>query len=187
MSDDEDEVEEDPRISKLYNFSTKQEDDNGLYMKDADGTQFVKLLDESGTDDAKVLGGLWAGPAAYCRAHFAVAALIDADEVSVAKCVELKRVALRAVVKSGGADAGMAMLAALERYTTTDCEDEKLGIKSWKKVLQALWEYEIVPEDDIKAWQEDPRAAGKFQVAPTAAQDLRERSLAFFEWLEAGE
>ena len=186
-SEDPEEVEEDPRIARLYNFSDKQCDDDGLYNKDADGSAFVKMLDEVGTADAIVLGSLWAGKAVYARAHFAVAALMDADEMTVAKCLELKRVPLKACVKSGGEGAGVAMIAALERYTTTECEDKKLGVKAWAKLLQYLWEYEITTEEDIRAWNDDPRAAGCFMVAPTAAQDLRERSEKFFEWLEQGE
>ena len=193
MSDDEDdEVGEDPRISKLYSFAEKRCDDKDVYGKgskfeDPDGSGFVGFLDELGTGDAKVLGGLWAGPADMCRAHFIVAALIDTDDMKLSACVESKRVALRAAVKAGGAGAGVCLLAALERYASNEAEDKEAAFKVWHKVLQCCWEREIVAEEDIRAWNEDVRAAGRLQVAPTDAQDLREKSLRFFEWLEAGE
>ena len=90
MSDDEEEVEEDPRIAKLYSFAEKHCDEDGKYK--GDGSDFVELLDKVGTADAIVLGGMWAGPALYCRAHFAVAALIDTDEmtISASRCPFLK-------------------------------------------------------------------------------------------------
>lgn len=185
-SDSDAEVEEDPRIVKLYSFAEKQCNEDGLYALDK-GTKFAEFLDECGTADATVCGGIWAGPANLCRAYFAVAALVDAEEMAVSKCVELKRAPLKACVKAGGEGAGVSLLAALERYTTTDVEDEKLGVKAWVKMLQALWEWEIVAEEDIRAWHTDERAAGRLQVSPVKAQDLRERSLAFFEWLEQAE
>ena len=60
MSDDEEEVEEDARIAKLYSFAEKKCDD-GLYDLKA-GDEFAAKLDELGTADATVLGGMWAGP-----------------------------------------------------------------------------------------------------------------------------
>ena len=105
MSDDEEqEVEEDPRITKLYSFADKRSDEDGKYGKkgdtsDIDGEAFATLLDEVGTDNAIVLGGMWMGEASLARAYFTVAALIDADEVTIDKCVELNRIALKAVVK----------------------------------------------------------------------------------------
>lgn len=192
MSDDEEqEVEEDPRITKLYSFADKRSDEDGKYGKkgdtsDIDGEAFATLLDEVGTDNAIVLGGMWMGEASLARAYFTVAALIDADEVTIDKCVELKRIALKAVVKKGLV-AGVHLLAALERYATNEAEDKAACLKTWKKVLQYCWEYEIVAEEDIRAWNEDERAAAKLQVQAKDAQKLREKSLAFFEWLEQGE
>jgi hypothetical protein len=191
MSDDEAEVEEDPRIGKLYNFADKRSNDDGLYGEKGDnvdksGEAFAQLLDEVGTNDAIVLGGMWMGEASLCRAHFAVAALIDTDETTLDKCVELKRTPLRAIVKKGIVS-GVHLLAALERYATNEGEDKAACLKAWKKVLQFCWEYEIVAEEDIKAWNEDERAAAKLQVQTKDAQKLRELSLKFFEWLEQGE
>ena len=97
------------------------------------------------------------------------------------------RAPLKATVKTGGDGAGVCLLAALERYTTKECEDEKQGKGKWSKALQTMWEYEIVAEEDIRAWHADERAAGRLQVSPVDAQDLRERSLRFFEWLEKEE
>lgn len=189
---------------------------------DTNGEAFAQLLDEVGTDNAVVLGGMWMGEPSLCRAHFAVAAIIDADEVTVAECVALKRAALKAIVKKGIVS-GVHLLAALERYTTNEAEDKPANVKTWKKVLQTCWEYEIVAEEDIRAWcalavttsfhamvlrasltacrrracaslllhralrNDDERAAAKLQVQTKDAQDLRERSLGFFQWLEAGE
>ena len=185
MSDDEEEVEEDARIAKLYSFAEKKCDDGSYDLKAGD--EFAAKLDELGTADATVLGGMWAGPANMCRAHFAVAALIDCDDNPLNKCVELMRAPLKATVKTGGDGAGVCLLAALERYTTKECEDEKQGKAKWSKALQTMWEYEIVAEEDIRAWHADERAAGRLQVSPVDAQDLRERSLRFFEWLEKEE
>ena len=68
----------------------------------------------------------------------------------------------------------MCLLAAWKRYTTKECEDEKQGKAKWSKALQTMWEYEIVAEEDIRAWHADERAAGRLQVSPVDAQDLRE-------------
>ena len=189
-SDEEEEVEEDWRITKLYAFADKRCDDDGKYSSgkesDPDGEAFASLLDEVGTENATVLGGMWMGEASLARAHFTVAALIDADEVTIDQCVEQKRIALKAVVKKGIVS-GVHLLAALERYATNEAEDKPACLRSWKKVLQFCWEYEIVAEEDIRAWNEDERAASRLQVQTKDAQQLREKSLAFFEWLEQGE
>ena len=107
-------------------------------------------------------------------------------DATIDKCVEQKRVALKAVVKKGLVS-GVHLLAALERYATNEAEDKAACLKTWKKLLQSCWEYEIVAEEDIRAWNEDERAAAKLHVQNKDAQKLREKSLAFFEWLEQGE
>ena len=48
-------------------------------------------------------------------------------------------------------------------------------------------DHEIVTEDDIRAWQENERAACLLKVSVRDARAVRERGLAFFEWVEAGE
>lgn len=49
------------------------------------------------------------------------------------------------------------------------------------RLRRSCWEYEIVAEEDIKAWNEDERAAAKLQVQNKDAQIIREKSLGFFE------
>ena len=57
------------------------------------------------------------------------------------------------------------------------------GVEEGVAVLPGV-PYEIVAEEDIKAWNEDERAAAKLQVQTKDAQKIRECSLKFFEWLE---
>ena len=152
MSDDE-EVEEDARITKLYSFAEKRCDEDGKYGEgkeaDKDGSEFAALLDSVGVESAIVLGGMFMGEPSLCRAHFTVAALIDADEMTVAKCVELKRAPLKAVVKKGIVS-GVHLLAALERYTTNEAEDKAANLKAWKKLLQYAHTHEFRADHETR-------------------------------------
>ena len=183
--DEDEEVEEDGRIVKLYSFAEKQVDSDGRWTGDA--AAYVTMLDELGTRNAAICGGNMCTDHHISRAHFVVASLIDADEMTVAESVVAKRKPLKASVEAGGAEAGKSLVACLERYATTDAEETATNVAEWDKVMRALWEYEIVSEEALRAWQDDERSARLLQVATKDAQAVRERGAAFFEWIEAGE
>merc|ERR1719453_1432858 len=106
-SEPEDITEEDARIVKLYTIAEKQVDGNGKYSGDV--SEFVQLLDELGTKEAIVYGGM-CFDANIARAHFVIMALIDAEDISVHECVENMKAPLKAVVASGGDGAGKALI-----------------------------------------------------------------------------
>ena len=151
MSDDEDEAEEDWRIAKLYGAADKSSPE-----------AFAALVDEVGTKDAVVFGGVMMDrPTA--RAHFVVLALIDLDDGSLAECLIARRGLLKAAVEAGGEGAGSALIAALEGLlcspsTAVEGEVRESAISSFDEALKVLWEYEVVSEDELRAWQADERA-----------------------------
>mmetsp|Transcript_66134 Transcript_66134/g.147649 ORF Transcript_66134/g.147649 Transcript_66134/m.147649 type:complete len:124 (-) Transcript_66134:443-814(-) len=63
----------------------------------------------------------------------------------------------------------------------------KANLDAFDKTLKACWEWEVVSEEAIRAWQEDERAARLLQVSVADARRLRERGQAFLEWVDAGE
>ena len=59
--------------------------------------------------------------------------------------------------------------------------------QAFDKVLQLIWEWEIVSEEDIRAWQADERTARLLRITIEGARALRERGEVFIDWLEHGE
>lgn len=178
MSDDEEEVEEDPRIAKLYGQADK-----------ATPESFAALLDELGTKDAIVLGGMCSDhPTA--RAHFTVMALIDLDDGSLPEMLESRFQILRAAVKGGGDGAGVALVAALEGLVVSDAvegEAREAAMSGFNKSLKVLWEREVVSEEELRTWQADERAGRHYRVAAADAQRLHDRGRVFLEWVDRGE
>ena len=61
-------------------------------------------------------------------------------------------------------------------------------VAGFDAVLKALWEWEIVEEDELRAWVADERAGRHFGVPLGVARKLREGAGdAFLQWLEEGE
>ena len=60
---------------------------------------------------------------ACARAHVVVMALLDADDGSVAQCVEARRKLLKAAVDGGGGGAGAALVAAIEGWVCSEVEE----------------------------------------------------------------
>ena len=101
-SDSDSEVEEDYRIAKLYGAADK-----------STPLEFAALVDQLGTKDAIVYGGMCTD-APSARAHFVLMALLDADDGTVVECLEARLFLLKAVVAAGGDKAGFHLIAALE-------------------------------------------------------------------------
>ena len=176
--EEEDEVPEDSRIATLYSAADKKSPE-----------EWAALLGELGTKDALVYGSICMDPASV-RSHFIVASLIDADDGTLAECLEAKRAHIKAAVLAGGEGAGAFLLAALEGFVCNDVEggpDREAAIGSFRKALKALWEWEIVSEEDIRAWQPDERAGRVMRVQPADARRLHEQGRLFVEWVDRGE
>ena len=61
-------------------------------------------------------------------------------------------------------------------------------VAGYDAVLKALWEWEVVDEDTLKAWVADERAGRHFGVPLGVARPLREGpGDTFLRWLEQGE
>ena len=45
------------------------------------------------------------------------------------------------------------MMAAIESFTLNLEDNREKNIQAYDKVLQLIWEWEIVSEEDIRAWQ----------------------------------
>lgn len=183
-----DEPEEDERIAQLYSFASKRCDSDGLYT--GNGAEFAAKLDSLGTSSAIVLGSLAMNPATV-RAHFAVNALCDVDDVSLSECIGFKKTPLAAVVAAGGAGAGEALCAALESFVFHGIDEEakrEAAVEDYSDVLRALWEWSIVPEEDIKAWLDNERSAmAALKVSHDDAVRIREHCQDYLDWLEEGE
>lgn len=179
-SDEDEEIGEDKRIATLYAYADKH-----------GPAEYVAKLDELGTASAVVLGGMCT-VAETARMHFVVMSLLDADEdTTLAACITEKRSFLKAACKGGDASSrAAAFLAALESFVLHLDEEEgcrEANIEAFDESLKALWEWEIVGEDALRAWQADERAARYLQVSASDAIRLRERGQAFLEWVDAGE
>ncbi|KAL1500561.1 hypothetical protein AB1Y20_013216 [Prymnesium parvum] len=174
---DVEEAAEDARISQLYSMADK--------LAPAD---FVALVERLGADDAIVYGGMCTDKQ-MARAHFIVTALLDTDDQSLAESIEQRKELLKASVAAGGERGESCMLAAIESFTLNQEDPEKCSesTQTYDKVLQLLWEWDIVSEDGIRAWQGDERAARLLRVTTEGARALRERGEVFFDWLEHGE
>mmetsp|Transcript_3453 Transcript_3453/g.11548 ORF Transcript_3453/g.11548 Transcript_3453/m.11548 type:complete len:81 (-) Transcript_3453:63-305(-) len=61
------------------------------------------------------------------------------------------------------------------------------AITSFDKALRVLFEWDIVPEEDLRSWQADERAARLLQVSRADAIRIHERGRVFFEWVDRGE
>ena len=171
-SDEEDEpAEEDPRIAQLYGAADKKSPE-----------EWAQLVDAVGTKDAIVYGSMCMQHQ-NVRAHFVVMALIDADDGTLAECVEAKRAHLKAAVSAGGEKAGVFLLAALEGFLANDvaAEDREAAIGSFRKALKVLWEYELVSEDEIREWQADENAGRILKVPPADGRRLHEQGRVFLE------
>ena len=125
---------------------------------------------------------------------------------------------LKACVAAGGERGGLSMMAAIESFTLNLEDEEKReeNIQAFDKVLQLIWEWEIVSEEDIRAWQArshrvlsclsrplgslidprfcrmrarqaDERTARLLRITIDGARSLRERGEVFIDWLEHGE
>jgi hypothetical protein len=177
MSDDEEEIEEDWRIAKLYGAADK-----------ATPESFAALVDDVGTKDAVVLGGMCTD-APTARAHFVVMALIDPDDGTLAELLEARFKLLRATVRGGGDGAGTALVAALEGLVCSDAmgDAKESTIDSFDAALKVLWEREVVSEDELRAWQKDERAGRHFRVPAKEAQQVHDKGREFLEWVDAGE
>ena len=66
-------------------------------------------------------------------------------------------------------------------------ETRESSIGSFDKSLKTLWEYDVVSEEEVRAWQLDERAARYLRVQPADAQRFHERGRVFLEWLDRGE
>mmetsp|Transcript_21353 Transcript_21353/g.45834 ORF Transcript_21353/g.45834 Transcript_21353/m.45834 type:complete len:183 (-) Transcript_21353:412-960(-) len=177
-SDEDDEAEEDWRIAKLYAAADK-----------ASADDFALLLDEVGTKDAIVMGGVMMD-ALCARAHFVVMALLDADDGSIAECIEGRRKLLKAAVAAGGVGAGVALLSAIEGWVCSEVEEgeaREAALSSFGEVLKAVWEWDIVSEVDLREWQADERAARNLRVHAADARRMHERGRVFLEWIDRGE
>ena len=104
--EEEEEVPEDSRIATLYSAADKKSPE-----------EWAALLGELGTKDALVYGSICMDPASV-RSHFIVASLIDADDGTLAECLEAKRAHIKAAVLAGGEGAGAFLLAALEGFVS---------------------------------------------------------------------
>ena len=141
-SSEEEEVEEDPRIAKLYSKCDKLEPE-----------AFAAYVEELGGKDAIVLGGMCTDAAA-AKMHFVVHALIDADDGTLAECVTERRKLLKAVVAVAGEGAGKNLIAAMEGWVCNEVEEgaaRASAIQGFGKALKVLWEYEVVSEESIRA------------------------------------
>ena len=166
MSDDEDdEIEEDPRIGQLYSAADKKSPE-----------EFAAYVDSLGTKDAIVFGGMCTD-APTARAHFVVMALIDLEDDPLPECLTARRKLLKAAVEKGPAGSGKELIAALEGLICTsdavEGEAKEAAKSSFDKALKVLWEYEIVSEEEIKSWQADERAGRHYRVS-AAGQRLHD-------------
>ena len=179
MSDEEEEVEEDWRIAKLYKACDKATPD-----------EFNALVTELGVKDAVVMGGMCMD-AATARAHFVVSALIDLEDgESLAECLEARFALLRATVAGGGDGAGAALVAALEGLVCSGSLEgatREGAMSGFRAALKVLWEREVVSEDQLRAWQADERAGRHYRVQAGDAQRLHEQGREFIEWVDEGE
>ena len=180
MSDDEDdEIEEDPRIGQLYSAADKKSPE-----------EFAAYVDSLGTKDAIVFGGMCTD-APTARAHFVVMALIDLEDDPLPECLTARRKLLKAAVEKGPAGSGKELIAALEGLICTsdavEGEAKEAAKSSFDKALKVLWEYEIVSEEEMKSWQADERAGRHYRVSAADAQRLHDLGRVFLEWVEQGE
>jgi hypothetical protein len=177
-SGEAEEAEEDWRIARLFGAASK-----------ATPQEFAALLGELGTKDAVVHGGMMLDPL-IARSHFVVMALLDADDGSLAECVEARKGLLRTAVQAGGAGAGAALVAAMESWVCTEVEEgdaREAAITSFDQALRMLFEWDIVPEEDLRAWQANERAARLLQVSRADAERIHERGRVFCDWVDRGE
>lgn len=171
-------AEEDWRIAKLFGVADK-----------ATPEEFAALLGEVGTKNAVVHGSMMLDPL-VARSHFVVMALLDADDGSLAECVEARKDLLKAAVAAGGAGAGAALVSAMESWVCTEVavgDARETAITSFDKALRVLFEWDIVPEEDLRSWQADERAARLLQVSRADAIRIHERGRVFCEWVDRGE
>eukprot|EP00967_Tisochrysis_lutea_P037489 scaffold45050_cov32-Tisochrysis_lutea.AAC.1 len=176
-SDDADaEVAEDWRIAKLYAAADKVTPDD-----------FAQLLDQLGTEGAVVAGSMMLDRLA-ARSHFVVMALLDADDGSLAECIENRRALLRATVRTGGDGAGVALVAAIESWVCSELEGtlREVAISSFDDALRALFEWDVVQEEELRSWQADERAARLLNVPQGDAIRIHDRGRVFCEWLDRG-
>ena len=103
-----------------------------------------------------------------------------------------RRALLKATVAAGGDGAGRAFVAAVEGLlccpdSAVEGDAREAGMTDFDKALKLLWEYEVVSEDELRAWQADERAGRHYRVAAGDAQRLHEKGREFLEWVDAGE
>ena len=183
MSDGED---EDPRVATLVEFAAMHTGSDGAWS--GGPSTFAERLDALGVDGAVAYGGILAAKG-LARAHFAAMALLDEDaEGGVAASVKQRRVPLKGVVASGGQDAAVHLLAAVEAFVCVECEGEvkQAEVAAFGKTLKALWEWDVVAEDAVQAWVSDENAARQLTVQVGDARRLREAGQAFLDWVQEG-
>jgi hypothetical protein len=171
-------AEEDWRIAKLFSVADK-----------ATPEEFATLLAEVGTKNAVVHSSMMLNPL-IARSHFVVMALLDADEGSLAECIEARKGLLQAAVAAGGAGAGIALVSAMESWVCTEVAEgdaREAAITSFDEALRMLFEWDIVPEEDLRSWQADERAARLLQVSQADAIRIHERGRIFCDWIDQGE
>ena len=79
------------------------------------------------------------------------------------------------------ADSQRALLCAFERYVT---ETATSGFKAFSLILNQLYEFDLIEEDVIKAWNEDVSAAASVDVESKVSQAVRKQAAKFIEWLD---
>ena len=157
IEEESSEEEEDPRVSKLRAYAAKN---------DAEKTAAYLISDGLGIE-SKGLGLV-----------FLLEALFDEDE-AVPPQIKAKKDYLAAACPD--ADSQRALLCAFERYVT---ETATSGFKAFSLILNQLYEFDLIEEDVIKAWNEDVSAAASVDVESKVSQAVRKQAAKFIEWLD---
>jgi translation initiation factor 5 len=160
IEDESSEEEEDPRVSKLRAYSAKNDAAKTAEYLDSDGLGIESL------ELARV---------------FLLEAIFDEDEPIPPQIKEKKDYIAAAC---SDAKSQRALLCGLERYVT---ETGTSGFKAFSLILNQLYEFDLVEEDVIKAWNEDVSAASGIEVEPKVAQAVRKQAKKFIDWLDESE
>jgi len=160
IEDESSEEEEDPRVSKLRAYAAKN---------DAVKTAEYLVSDALGVE-SKEMGVL-----------FLLEAVFDEDE-AIPPQIKAKKDYLSAACPDAALQ--RALLCAFERYVT---ETATSGFKAFSLILNQLYEFDLIEEDVIKAWNEDVDAASCIDVEPKVAQAVRKQAAKFIDWLDESE
>ena len=160
IQDESSEEEEDPRISKLRVYATKN---------DAAKTAEYLNSDSLGVDSLEL--GI----------YFLLEAIFDEDE-PIPPQIKAKKDYVEAACPD--AKTQRALLCGFERYVT---ETATSGFKAFSLILNQLYEFDLVEEDVIKAWNDDVEAAASIEVEAKVSQAVRKQAEKFIEWLDESE